>query len=443
LAFGPEGALYVAEAGRGGDGPAIEIRPGVFAFYGPSGAVSRLWHGSQERIATGLPSLIAPDGANGPHDISFQGLGNIYVTIGLGTNPTRRAELGDVGAGFAQLVRLQPNGNWQNAFDVGTNEAAVNPGGGPLDSNPYGVLAEAGGQVLVDAGGNALLRVAANGAVTTLAEFPSRDDGRPTDAVPTCVVRGPDGAYYVGELTGVPFAAGAANIYRVVPGQAPEVVYTGFKTIIDIDFGPDGSLYVLQHATGPFLSGDGALIRVAPDGTRTTIASEGLVRPTSVLVADDGAIYVSNRGTSVGDGEVIRIDPSALHASAAGPDVSTTALSADQVQPLLAEAVARWQASGQDTANVAGINVRIADLGRALLGLAAGNTIWLDNDAAGWGWFVDPTPSDDSEFTAPGDQSEQDRIDLLSALMHEVGHLLGGDHELDGVMQETLSDGER
>jgi hypothetical protein len=145
----------------------------------------------------------------------------------------------------------------------------------------------------------------------------------------------------------------------------------------------------------------------------------------------------------VGDGEVIRIDPSALHASAAGPDVSTTALSADQVQPLLAEAVARWQASGQDTANVAGINVRIADLGRALLGLAAGNTIWLDNDAAGWGWFVDPTPSDDSEFTAPGDQSEQDRIDLLSALMHEVGHLLGGDHELDGVMQETLSDGER
>jgi hypothetical protein len=149
--------------------------------------------------------------------------------------------------------------------------------------------------------------------VTKLAEFPSRDDGRGTDAVPTCVVRGPDGAYYVGELTGVPFAVGAANIYRVVPGQASEVVHPGFKTIIDMDFGPDGSLYVLQHATGAFFSGPGILIRVSPDGTRTTIIKEtdGLIRPTSVLVDDDGTIYVTNKGLSVGAGEVLRIDPSA------------------------------------------------------------------------------------------------------------------------------------
>src|SRR5262245_50127195 len=165
LAFGPEGGLYVAEAGRGGDGPSIEIRPGVFASYGPSGAVSRLWHGNQGRIATGLPSLIAPDGATGPNDVSFHGRGNGYVTVGFGTNPTRRAELGEVGAGFAQLVRLLPNGDWQDVADIGAYEAAVNPGGGPLDSNPFGLLAEAGGQVLLDAGGNSFLRVAADGEV--------------------------------------------------------------------------------------------------------------------------------------------------------------------------------------------------------------------------------------------------------------------------------------
>src|SRR5262249_43535178 len=282
--------------------------------------VSRFWHGQQERIATGLPSLIAPDGATGPNDISFQGRGNAFVTVGWGSNPLRRAELGQVGAGFAQLVRLQPNGNWQYASDLRAYEAAMNPGGGPLDSNPFGLLAEAADQVLLDAGGNSLLRIAANGDVSALAEFPSRDDGRPTDAVPTCVSRGPDGAYYVGELTGVPFAAGAARIYRVVPGQAPEVVHTGFKTIIDLDFVPHGTLYVLQHATGPFLSGNGALIRIAPDGTRTPIEVEGLafIRPTSVLVADDGAIYVSNRGVSVGTGEVICIT---LESSAAGSAV--------------------------------------------------------------------------------------------------------------------------
>ena len=57
-----------------------------------------------------------------------------------------------------------------------------------------------------------------------------------------------------------------------------------------------------------------------------------------------------------------------------------------------------------------GIDVRIADLGGTTLGLASGNTIWLDDNAAGWGWFVDPTPGDDSEFTTPGDQGEQGKM---------------------------------
>src|SRR5262249_41956367 len=160
LAFGPEGALYVAEAGRGGDGPSIVLRPGVVATYGPSGAVSRLLDGRQERIATGLPSLIAPAGATGPHDISFDGDGHAFVTVGFGTDPTRRAELGGVGDGFGQLVRLQPDGTWQNASDLGAYEAAANPDGGLVDSNLFGVLAQPGGPVVIDAGGNSLLRVA-------------------------------------------------------------------------------------------------------------------------------------------------------------------------------------------------------------------------------------------------------------------------------------------
>ena len=91
--------------------------------------------------------------------------------------------------------------------------------------------------------------------------------------------------------------------------------------------------------------------------------------------------------------------------------------------------MARWQAAGVDTGGLSGVDVRIADLGGATLGLASGNTIWLDDDAAGWGWFVDPTPADDCEFTTPGDQGEQGRMDLLTVLMHEIGHLLGQDHE--------------
>ena len=57
LAIGPEGAVYVAEAGRGGSGPCAVLNgpPGA-ACYGPTGAVSRLWEGRQKRVLTGLPS---------------------------------------------------------------------------------------------------------------------------------------------------------------------------------------------------------------------------------------------------------------------------------------------------------------------------------------------------------------------------------------------------
>jgi DNA-binding beta-propeller fold protein YncE len=211
--------------------------------------------------------------------------------------------------GFGQLIKMNASGGWRFVADLAANEIANNPDGGLVESNPYGVLAEAGGQIVAEAAANALLRINASGDISTLATFPSRAQGRSTDAVPTAIVVGPDGAYYVSELTGQPFADAAARIYRFVPGHAPEVFLEGFKTVLDIAFGPDGSLYVLQHATGPvFFSGPGVLIRVAPDGTRTTVA-EGLIRPTSVVVGPDGALYVTNRGTSVGAGEVLRLLP--------------------------------------------------------------------------------------------------------------------------------------
>ena len=177
LAFGPEGGLYVAEAGRGGPGPPCEMIRGQLQCVGATGAVSRLWHGVQERIATGLPSYAPEDGAGatGPHDISLHGRGGAYVTIGLGANPAIRAEFGQ---GFGRLVRLKPNGTWLADDDISSYEAEHNPDQSPVpDSNPYGVLAEPGGRVVTDAGGNDLLRVRSNGDISTLAVFPSRPAG--------------------------------------------------------------------------------------------------------------------------------------------------------------------------------------------------------------------------------------------------------------------------
>jgi glucose/arabinose dehydrogenase len=318
LAFGPQGALYVAEAGRGdigeGDGPCA-VPPGgtTQVCYGATGAVSRLWHGVQERVATGLPSYATAAGrAQGPNDISMLGPGRADVTIGLETDPFFRDQLAvdqPEWAGFGRLVQISAGGPWRFVADLGTFEELANPDYLTVDSDPYGLLAVPGGALVADAGGNDLVRVDANGDVSLVAVLPPVPQANDHNPVPTSVVLGPDGAYYVGELTGAPFRDGSATIYRVVPGHEPEVYLSGFKAVIDLAFDSQGNLYVLQHATGQtMLMGPGELIRVAPDGTRTTVIA-GLNRPTSVAVGPDGALYVTNHGLSVGGGEVLRIEP--------------------------------------------------------------------------------------------------------------------------------------
>jgi hypothetical protein len=361
LAFGPQGALYVAEAGRGGAGleaPFCFSGPfGGTRCYGPTGGVSRFWHGIQKRVATGLPSHANPNGsrADGPHDISLLGVGTAYVTVGLEGDPTVRDQLAEQVpgiAGFASVARIEPSGEWRYVADLGAYEEANNPDGrlnddgSPfLDSNPYGVLASPGGPLVTDAGGNSLLHVGANGDISLLAVFqsrgstPPRPSGAPppfdqlTDAVPTSVVIGPDGAYYVSELTGVPFVDRSANIYRVIPGEAPRLFLTdeaclaGFKMLIDLAFDEEGNLYALQYATGALQqTGTGILVRISPDksasggtcaqyraGTRTVVLGGPgqfqLAQPTSVAVGPDGALYVSNHGISAGGGEVLRAEP--------------------------------------------------------------------------------------------------------------------------------------
>src|SRR5204862_7766204 len=73
LAFGRDGALFVAEAGRGG--AVTKNCPGSgLTCYGHTGAVSRLWLGETKQVATGLPSISFPAGASarGPHDIALR-----------------------------------------------------------------------------------------------------------------------------------------------------------------------------------------------------------------------------------------------------------------------------------------------------------------------------------------------------------------------------------
>jgi hypothetical protein len=317
LAFGPEGGLYVAEAGTGQIlGPCTpsggDATLGLNCYSG-TGAITRLWRGVQEQVATGLPSIVHTDAGatDGPQDIGFLGR-SAYVTIGWGGAPDARAGLGELGRLFGTLLQVVPGGQWRVVADVAAYEAAYNPAGGRLDTNPFGLLAEPGRRFVADAGANTVLQIAANGTVSLVTVLPSVPAPPPfneADAVPTAVKRGPDGALYVSVLTGVPFLPGAAKIYRVVPGELPEPYVEDLTSVTGFAFGPDGSLYVIEYATSIFLSGPGALIHIAPDGARRVVTMD-LIHPTGIAVGPDGAVYVAHKGglgDPPGEGEVVRI----------------------------------------------------------------------------------------------------------------------------------------
>jgi predicted Zn-dependent protease with MMP-like domain len=101
------------------------------------------------------------------------------------------------------------------------------------------------------------------------------------------------------------------------------------------------------------------------------------------------------------------------------------------------------------------LHVSIADLPGLALAQAMGHTVTIDVDGAGHGWYVDLTPLEASEFTihaeastltaAPG-SGAYSHMDLVTVVLHEIGHVLGFDHDdadRYAVMHEDLHPGMR
>ncbi|MEH2314747.1 MAG: ScyD/ScyE family protein [Nostoc sp.] len=343
LSFGPDGNLYVTEAGIGGSGGCVPPPSGQGGSlcYGKSGAVTKIENGKTERILTGLPSIALPDGtgAGGPRDIQFDPKGKPYVLIGYGANPTfRDRNLGNTDLGKIIAPDFNTN-SWTSVADLANYELANNPDGNDVGSNPLGFVIDGNKLVAVDAGANDLLSVNTAGsnlqAITTFPQdiltnpiFPPSDtpSNEPaqvpsqgeavrsqfaSQAVPSSVTKGPDGAYYVSQFTGFPFPEGGAKIYRVGADGKPTVFADGFTQLTDLQFDPAGNLYALQYANQSAWKGDfdGSVIKIAPDGTRTTLLSgNGLESPSALTIGADGAVYVTNRGDRPGLGQVIRIE---------------------------------------------------------------------------------------------------------------------------------------
>ena len=286
------GALYVAEAGRGGDTCIGE--PPDQTCAGLTSSITRVRHGQQRRIVTGLLSAAGPDGtfAVGVDDVSVArrggGLFMIATTAGCPDQlpPGLPAEV------LRQSGKLLRGQAKRVVADITAFECANDPDGQGRESDPYSVYAASNHhQVVADAAGDSILDVR-NGQVSLLAVIPSSADG--SDQVPTSVTRGPDGAYYVGTLA-EGAGNGAARVWRVVPGHAPQVYIDGLTAVVDIAFGPDGSLYASEFVTDATdENSGGAVVRVRPGGRRTVLGEGSLFFPGGVAVDRHGNLYVAN-----------------------------------------------------------------------------------------------------------------------------------------------------
>lgn len=311
LEASPDGRVYVAETGRGGD--ECETDPGGYRVcWGDTGRILEIQHRRVTERVTGLPSVAEEDGsfASGLHDVGFRGRSNFDATIGQGPPDDHR---------YSTLVKAYSPRASKVLADLGRFEQDHNPDGRDVVSNPYGLATVPHGTFVADAAANALLRVARDGSVATAAVFPGVKTTTPwgdpflADPVPTGVAVGPDGALYVSELVGWPFPRDAGRVWRVEHGRKPTVYAKGFTAAVDLDFDDDGNLYVLELAArGLLVAGDtgdfrGALLRVNDDGSHTEIARGRLIAPGGLAIVGDRA-FVTDHSVFAGSGRVLRID---------------------------------------------------------------------------------------------------------------------------------------
>jgi hypothetical protein len=331
IVVGADGRLFVAEAGKGGPkciaGGEGNICPGL---TGAISVASKTGPG-HSRIVSGLASLSDTGGvaATGPDGISRNADGSLFTVMtscpqqvrGVPPGVFPQSLVDSVAAQVGRVLKVEGPNRFSAKGNVGAHDWAWSldhtnlvPGQFP-DCNPYGILTEGQTHWVVDAATNTLDRVLPNGNVAITTFFPNP---RSSDAVPTCLDRGPDGAFYVGELTGGGNGPGASRVWRVVPGQKPTVWATGLTAVTGCGF-VNGQFYATEFSTlgfESFMPFTGAVVRVAPHSTKPVVVAKGLSFPNG-FASEGNAIWVSNwsispasppPGSGLQPGSIVRID---------------------------------------------------------------------------------------------------------------------------------------
>jgi glucose/arabinose dehydrogenase len=329
LRFGPDGDLYVAEAGTGGTnstGTACEQVPSPVGPYtgGPNARISKIASdGTRTTVASGFPSTQDAMGdLIGVADVAFIG-NTLYALVSGGGcshgNP-------GISTGIAQVNRN--TGKWSLVADIGaflkTHPAQFESADDfEPDGTLYSMIVVDGLLVTVEPNHGQVFAVNPNGGKIFQVIDISASEGH---IVPTAIAQWHD-SLYLGNLNLFPIDPQWARVLTLSKGNsltedlAPgfdvgrplaRIVNSkaGFTTILALDFGPDGLLYALElsDAAGFPTLGAGKVVRVKHSGEIEDVIT-GLSVPAGMTFGPDGRLYVSNFGAApAGAGTILRFD---------------------------------------------------------------------------------------------------------------------------------------
>jgi hypothetical protein len=117
-----------------------------------------------------------------------------------------------------------------------------------------------------------------------------------------------------------------------------------------------------------------------------------------------------------------------------GPNNSVPPLTESDINAVIGTARQYWLNAGVPAAKLGDVTITAGTLAVGVAGETVGDQITISADGAGWGWFVDSTPASQEEFLSTGALNQfqavaggaaEGKLDLLTVLVHELGHVLG------------------
>jgi hypothetical protein len=329
LRFGPDGDLYVAEAGTGGTNstkglctqvPGPPGGPGPWTG-GPNARISKISsNGTRTTVASGFPSTQSAGGVIGVADVAFLN-GTLYALVAGGGcshgNPNSPNGIAKVDRSTAKWTLIADI----SAFIKANPAKYVSADDFEPDGTLYSFIPVNSIFYAVEPNHGQVLSVTTYGAIRQVIDI-SASEGH---IVPTSIAQR-RGSLYVGNLNLFPIDPQWARVLTIsknildgdfAPGfddglLAWHIVTSkaGFTTVVAVDFGPDGLLYALELSDAPGFPtpGAGKVVRVNKSGAIEDLIT-GLVVPTGMTFGPDARLYISNFGAApAGAGQILRFD---------------------------------------------------------------------------------------------------------------------------------------